>query len=1188
MKIFRIRSYVPLQIQAAHLKLFRIMKLTAFLILVTCLQVSATGFSQISLNLKNSTLTQVFTEIERQSDYVFFYEGALEHEKITVHFYNLSIEEALNACFADLPLQYRIVGKTVVVKPEAERRNLIKNNPTENPMPIEPEVANITVKGKVADSSGKGIGGATIRIKGSSRMVLSDADGFFEITDVPEGAVLQITSVGHDMLERKVKPDMGTLILRWTKVELEAVEVKVNTGYQALPKETATGSFVFFDNEQVESRTDHRIMDRLLDNIPGLQADNRGFTDNRRNYTYNIRGLNTFLTGLNGPLIVVDNFPFEGDIDLLNPADIESVTLLRDAAASSVWGARAANGVIVINLKKANPKNPFKLTFGSNINYTEKKDLWYRRTMSTSDFIDIEIDFFNRGYYDSDLKGLNSRQRVTSPLVDLLDDHRKGLVSEKELQDQIAKWRNIDYRDEYKELFLKNPIRQSYNLGLSGGNNWGNYFVSGSYEKSQSDLPSNYDNRYSLRSVTDIKPTKNLSIEIGVMYLRNEIESGDGIFNYPLQPNGGKTYYYPYLQFRDENGDPLRAPFTYNKRFVDTAGRGKLMDWTFSHLNELGKRSFNRSFENMNLTVRAKYDWNQYLSGEIRYGIERQSLFTEKIINADAFDTRSKVNTWTQIQGENIKYIFPKGAQLQEDYESILNQQFRGQINFNQKWGGQHEVAAFAASDISELKSNSSAFQALGYDIDNKTHIVVDHINPYPTFLGGNSRITSYGGFDASNKRIVSFLGNASYTYQSKYVFSISGRRDASNLLGATINEKWKPLWSTGLAWMLHKESFLNASWINQLKLRFTYGHSGNLAGGNGYYPVIYFQNDAMYSGLPYAGVSTPPDPNRKWEDTRMINIATDFAFFNNRFSGSIEYFDKKNTDLIALDKLDPTSSLVSMQKNVGIMKGNGWDIMLNSINIQTPTFSWQSSFSFSYVKDVVKKYSGSVSNGQTIASNGGKSAFPMEGYSMYSVFSLRSAGLDPQTGDPRGYDRNTGEISKNYIELIRDSVKHLVLHGPGIPPRHGFFRNTFRYKKVELSMNIVYKMGSYFREEIYGDNAYSSWSTYGNYAGRWQQPGDENHTYIPSSLYPINSQRLQFATANEDFVHKSDLIRLSDLRLGYRFNIKTGGKPIQINVNAGARNLGLLWTANKIGADPDNIYFNPQRSYNVGFNASF
>ena len=1201
-------------------KTFRIMRLVFVFHLVASLAVSARPLAQtVTFSESNASAIRVISAIEKQTDFlVFFTLNLLENAKpVSISAYKMPLVEFMTAFVKDQPFGFRIDGRTIFL---TEKMEEVATGSVRSYIPISDLLAPKLIKGRVRSQEGASLPGVTFS-KNKLPVGTSGTDGRFEL-NVEEGDTITVTAVGYHDLQFKVASNardgfravqLNTAArLKDQKDEAQATgsyiqnandeiivvmvpsfsslnEVVVNTGYQALPKERATGSFVFVGKEQLNKRTDARLMDRLVGYVPGLQLDRRLNSETRDRNQYNIRGLNTFMGRGNGPLIVVNGFPYDGDIDLINPVDVESVTILKDAAAASIWGARAANGVIVIELKKNNTKSPFQLSFGANVNISEKKDIWYRKKMSSSDFIDLEMEMFDKGYYNSDLTGLSSRLRVTSPLVNMLDDHRNGLVSDKELNDQIAKWRNTDYRYEYSDLFLQNPVRQNYNLGISGGNQVMNYLVSGSYDRALTDNKKDYENRYTLRTVTEIRPVKNLSIEIGLMYINNISEIGSSGFSTNFMPAGGKSGLYPYAEFKGPDGEALAIPYSFNKKFIDTAGGGKLLDYSYRPLDEIGLNSTKTKSENINLTARIKYNFNPKLSAEIRYGIDKQSTTIENINDVNSYTMREMINRWTQIDGDRISYILPKGSRITVQDQDQFKHQFRGQLAYNNKWNGVHEVTAFAASEISQNKGSGASYSAYGYDREYKTSTSVDHTTAYPTFGGifGKFRIPGFQGFSGNINRMVSFLGNAAYTFDGKYVFTISGRRDGSNVLGVKTNEKWKPLWSSGIAWQIHKEKFFNADWVNLLKARITYGHSGNIYPGNGYYPIIYLSSGAYFTNYAYASISTPPNPDMKWEDTRMINYGLDFALFNSRLSGSIEYYDKKCTDLIALSQLDPSSGLTSMFKNVGILTGSGWDIILNSVNIQTKDFSWTTAFSLSYTKNLVKKFYGYNSNGYNLI-NGGENANIMEGYQMYTVFSFKSAGLDPLTGDPRGYDRQTGEISKNYTELFKDSVKDLVVNGPGMPPFTGFLRNAFRYKNFDLSFNLMYKFGAWFKEEMYSGNAFGDWRHFGNYEGRWQKPGDEKHTYIPSRVYPINYNRENFAAYSQDFVHKADYIRLSDIRIGYSFAVKTATRPMSLNLFAGARDLGLIWKANKIGIDPENTYYRTVSSVNFGCNLTF
>jgi len=341
-----------------------------------------------------------------------------------------------------------------------------------------------------------------------------------------------------------------------------------------------------------------------------------------------------------------------------------------------------------------------------------------------------------------------------------------------------------------------------------------------------------------------------------------------------------------------------------------------------------------------------------------------------------------------------------------------------------------------------------------------------------------------------------------------------------------------------------------------------------------------------MYTNLPYAQVLSPPNPQLKWEDTRMINYAVDFSLFNGRIRSEFEYFTKKSSDLIAPQVLDPTTGFINADRNVGEMRSRGFDAQLTGSN-RFGNFYWNSSIALSYVKDVVTKYDGVIGATSNYVLDAGLSLQPLPDKGLYPVFSYRFAGLDPADGSPQGYLQD--EISTDYTKLLADSLKYLHYHGSGLPPYHGFWSNTIGWKNLELFVNVAYKFGHYFRQQtINYSSLFNSWSGHTDINKRWRQPGDEAHTTVPSMVYPANSNRDLFYGRSDATIDKGDLIRLQDIRVSYAMAAPfLANRNINIQYYFNISNIGLLWTANDQWRDSD-YSTPPSKSYRFGLTATF
>lgn len=384
-------------------------------------------------------------------------------------------------------------------------------------------------------------------------------------------------------------------------------------------------------------------------------------------------------------------------------------------------------------------------------------------------------------------------------------------------------------------------------------------------------------------------------------------------------------------------------------------------------------------------------------------------------------------------------------------------------------------------------------------------------------------------------------------------------------------NQKGIPLWSAGAAWNISDESFYHLKWLPFLKLRTTYGFGGNVSHQVSALTTISYNPAAWQpiTNTPYTTISNYPNPNLQWEKVGMLNIGIDIGSRNGSLTGSIEYFQKNSMDILGGQALDPTLGTSFLTTNSANMKGHGLDIVINSRNIVSKNFRWETNFLFSSVKNKVTKYlynvftDGYTSDGQYIT--------PITGYDPYEIVSYKWAGLDSQ-GNPLGY--LDGKKSSNYDSILNTPLKNQAINGSAIPHYFGSFRNSFSFRGLTLSVNVIYRLGYYFRRPVLSYYALVN-SGKGNaeYADRWEKAGDEKTTNVPAFVYPVNYQSdLLYQKADINVV-KGDHIRLNDIRLSYELSQHTIKKLRlkRIEIFTYLSNLNvLIWKANKVGLDPE------------------
>lgn len=1175
------------------IKLLLIMKLTILLTLL-CLTASAKGRAQkVTLSVKNAAVEVVFTTIEKQTGYHFLYSDALlkRTTPVSLEMTNVSVEEALNACLQNQPLTYKIFDKTIVVR--------LKESPT-IPEPTTP----IDIKGRVINEQGEPVI-ATVTVKGTTNAVSTDADGYFLIKGVNEQATLVISSVSLERpLEIKVngRTDLKDISIK-AKVTAGQEVVVVSTGYQTLDPSKTTGAYEVVKTEQLNRKVGPDILSRLQGLTAGMYFDTRKMNPNQLiidKQNINIRGISTLTESIKAPLLVVDNFPYEGDINNINPNDVESITILKDAGAAAIYGARAGNGVIVITTKKGKYNQPLNVSLNTNINIIPKPDLFYYPQMASSSYIDVETFLFDKGFYTATLN--DSRRPVISPVVEILARRKAGLISAQEAAAQIDALRDQDVRRDFEKYIYQPSVNQQYSLGVNGGTAKARYMFSAGFDQGIANLIGNENRRITLRSNTAFMPVKNLELQVGLSYTQSN-NTTNAIGEYPDRTYMGDPSMYPYLQLAGSNGNALAIPHGYRMGYLDTAGGGKLLDWQYRPLDEIRLADNTSKLKDWVVNVGLNYKLTSYLNVQLSYQYENTTGYTRNYYSDQTWEARNLINLFTQVDGDRVTYRVPNGGIVREQFTDMILQAGRAQLNLSKKIAGRHDLSAVVGSEITENSFYRSGNKSYGFDpYTYLATTALDYTTYYPQYISGMgyARIPpSGGGYGKTLNRFVGFYGVASYTYNSKYTLSLNAKKNASNLFGVDINNKWQPLWSIGGAWDISKESFYGNKAVPYLRLRTTYGYQGNTNNSLTPNTIIAYSSDVNpLTNEPQATISTPADPSLSWETIRQVNIAVDFGLLNSRLTGSLDAYRKKSDNIIYRAEIDATTGIPSLQRNSADITGNGIDLSLNSLNF-SGALQWNTALRFSYVTNKVVDFDQNTSFRRANAALGGASDASMKiikGKNPYAIYSYPFAGLDPETGDPLGYLGK--EVSKNYLAIFNQMLDttNLIYHGSRIPRYFGFLNNTFSYKGISLSIGLSFKFDYYFRKNtIAYYSLFRSGTPHPDFEKRWKEPGDEAFTTIPSMTYPLaNGRRDEFYAGTAVNVFRGDNIRLQDIRISYDVSKSIGRRwPFQeMQLYMYANNIGMIWRANKEGLDPDyntgSAIYPPGRTIAFGLTASF
>lgn len=966
----------------------------------------------------------------------------------------------------------------------------------------------------------------------------------------------------------------------------------VSTGYQRVPKEKATGSFALIDSAQLGRRVSSDILSRLEGITSGLLFNKNTVSSNSGNLDLSIRGRSTIYAN-DQPLIILDNFPLSGDFGSINPNDVANISVLKDAAAASIWGVRAGNGVIVITTKKGKYSQPLHLSFNTNLTFSGKPDVFYNSNyLGSSDFIDIERYLFDNGKYDQALAD-KVNYPVLSPVVQILDRERKG-QSAAETEKQLDALRENDTRNEELKYFYRKPVSQQYFLNVNKGTDRSSHYFSMGYDRTLFSLVNNEDNRITFNTQHSVKLLKNLELNAGLYYVRNK-----GTMDSTLADISSSLNFTPYYQYKDLNGNPTVFERQYRTEFSNLTQKNGFLDWTFVPLNELSLPPTTVKANDLRVNAGLKYTLLPGLNADIKYQYQEIDNSSELVSRVEAVLTRNLINQYSIVTAGKVSgYNIPLGAIQYQNRAKATAHNFRAQLNYEREWG-KHAVSAIAGYELSEFDTQAYKYTRYGYEAATGNSANVDTLTYFNLNPSGKAKISGDADLFGKLDRIRSAFANAAYTYDQRYTLSMSARIDGSNYFGIKTNQKNVPLWSVGALWHLDREGFYQSEWLPVLKLRASYGFNGNLDKSNtGITTFKYSGINAVYSSFPYANIINIGNPELRWEKIAIANFGLDFGWKNEVITGRIEYFFKNGLDMLG-DKSFPSSTGIKVLRgNYSEMKSNGFDVFLNSRNLDGRV-KWQTNFLFSSVNDKVTLYDAVEPN--TIYYVGGYNAKPLMGKPVYGIYSYRWAGLDPSNGDPRGY--LNGEVSNDYVNILDETKpEDLEYNGAARPTIFGALNNTVSYRRFMLGINISYKMGYYFRKPSVNYfnmfNGALSTSMHKDFEQRWQKTGDESKTNIPSmGNYGDSNTRDRFYNGSSATVLKGDHIRLQDISLGYDVDVsKWKNIPLkQIQFYLYVNNLGILWKANKASLDPDLVsgiggrLINPfPKGFSFGLKASF
>ncbi|MEJ5993264.1 SusC/RagA family TonB-linked outer membrane protein [Pedobacter sp. Du54] len=1144
------------------------------MLLIAFLQVSlAANAQKISLSKKNAPLTEIFKELRKQSgyDFVINKDQIKIAKPVTILVNSDDLINVLNKCFEGQPFTYSMEDKMIIVVSKKSEPIIINNSSI-----------NIDVSGTILDEKGEPIFGASVKVKGTTNFTTTNKNGAFVLKNVPEDSILEVTSLGYKIKEMKAAKQLITITLEVFVEDLDEVNV-ISTGYQTAKVNEINGTVSLINEKSLNARSGTNILDRIIGQSSGLllqTGKNNGNPQNTTNIT--IRGLGT-IDGPLDPLIVLDGFVYEGDINNINPNDIEGVSILKDAAAASIWGSRAGNGVIVLTTKKGKPNQAIQVSFNPTVIIQAMPKLNAIGQMESSDYITVEKQLFDAGYFNDRIT--TTPWAALTPAVEIFLAQRNGKITTADAAAQIQGLQKNNTQQSYLDNFYTHAITQQYNLSLRGGEKRNAYLFSGSYDHVKGETYSNRD-KINVHFSNDFKLLKNLDLITNIYFTNTESKTGRPTYN--SLTIGGR--YPTYLDFSSQGS----LATMYRSDYTDTLAKGRLLDWKYYPAEDYKHDYFKESSQEIFANISLKYQILEGLNIIVSYQNQRQRFNQDHVSDGSSFAARDLINTFTQyntVSGVLTRPV-PIGGILSSNESNVGSQTGRTQLNYNGIFGA-HSITAIAGTELRSSSTSGNATRQLGYQDDPLYSSLVDPIGYYPEYLTGNT--SQIGGANTLTKteyRFISVYGNVAYSYKGRYILSGSIRRDGSNIFGANTNDKWKPLWSTGLGWKISQESFYNLNWLPVLRLTGTFGYSGNVDLTRTASPIGGYASNTI-TGFPITRINAINNPDLKWEQLSQLSLRLDFELKRQILNGSFSWYIKNGTDLYGAARFDYTAwgGRDVIVRNVADMIGKGIDLDLHSKNFNGPNFSWGTDLYFSYNLSKTKKYYRNAAPSIIALLSGNNVISPLEGFPLYSLAAYKWGGLDAN-GNPQGY--LNGQLSTNYSAMITEATNsgnNMTYMGSSSPLYFGSFINTFVFKGVSLSINMNFKLGYKVRKPSI---IYSNLIAYGmgnsEFSQRWQKTGDENFTNVPSFTYPVSTLRDAFYSASEINIISGNHLRLDYVRLGYTLNTAQWKFPFRnFEVFSGVQNVGVLWRANKYGYDPDYAgVIPPTRQVNFGIRGTF
>lgn len=1158
-----------------------------------------TDTNLISMELKDEPLGSALKQFSNASGYrVNFPSEDVGAYRVTVSIRQVEPLKALGMILERKPFEYEVNGNFITIRKVKEGTTgtlrIVRN-----------------VEGRVVDANGDPLPGANIRGKDSPFGSISNADGYFTCKVLGDTQTLEISFVG---MQTEVVSVRGrnhvNVIMHEDKRQLSDVVV---TGYQRISRERSTASFGFVDSEQLNRQMHTDLASSLEGMVAGLQMD---INPNSGDMTPILRGVGTFSPEVGThPLIVVDDMPTDLTLNDINPYNVESITVLKDAAAASIYGALAANGVIVVTTKEAK-KEGVQVSVNADWFITSKPNFKSLNLASSSEIIDYQTAVLdaNAAQMGSVAGYLSSYQSgYYNPLFQLYLDRENGDIRNDDVNVILNRWRNNDYYEQFRDNAWRSAITQRYNVTLSQKAGNSSHFMSFNYENDKGRTIGDDSNNFSLYYKSNYAVTSWMNVNAGVDVRLGRSKTPDGRFtSYYLQQR--------YEQILDADGNRYTSPYinvggspSYNGAVVGPVeGVSPYKSFGFNVLDVLGESVTKSHDVSIRPFVSLQARFLKMFKYNFMYQYEWNKGKSQQYLSEDSYEMRMLHNSMIDTDG---KAHLPEGGRFSQNEISSNRYTVRNQIDFDKSWKG-HAVTAIAGLEFRENKVPIPTQQLMyGYDPQTLTSTIMDW-QAYRDGVGTSAltgqqiRMNGLAGTTREARhRFASFYANAGYSYLSRYNVSGSIRWDQADLFGLDIRKQRHPLWSVGASWIMSEESFMkDISWLDYLKMRMTYGINGNVDQSSTTYFVVRQRtqsNPIRTNYLTYEDDDLP-NPKLRWEKTATYNVGLDFRVLKNRLSGSVEYYNRQASDLLVRRYMDPTIGAKSRVVNNGEMRNRGVELALTANIIRKKDWNFEVDFNFAHNTNMMLKVDHSDADGASSFITSPQNYF-MEGTSYNTLWAYRIDRIE--NGYPVAVDKDGNDLVKfnedgTVAEITNSSslkgTDDLVNLGSLTPKFNGSLSFRLNYKNFDLNAFFVYSGGNKLRNSVVGMDDQAGNQTLKDISNRWSAdaPNEMVRMYIdmPTEVKTYAGTFQSWWQYGDINVRDAGYVKLRSISLGYSLptdichRLRINSLKLKVQVNN-------LFTWCKAGNDIDPESYNMNggtrgmafpKTYTIGLSTSF